>query len=180
MRDSNAEEQRRDIGASLVSSIGYYGMQGGSLLNVACPSPGPDNPFTGNVSFTGDVFFPRERNTYILPDAQPYRNMRYICAASKMRKRLTSSIYSQTGSRTRERLVDESNTESLYEWMSDFGSSALRVCVAGRAFRVVVFLICVGRSSQGSTSKLVGWQQVLIDPRFWGDWAPSSLSALHR
>jgi len=79
--DRNAEirMQKSNVGTLRIarSSIGYYGMQGGSLLNVACPFAGPDNPFTGNVSFTGDVFFPRERNTYILPDAQPYRNMRY-------------------------------------------------------------------------------------------------------
>jgi len=75
--------------------------------------------------------------------------------------------------------VDESILSHLYEWMSDFGSSALRPLV----WQAVLFglsfslILCSDGAVKDPTSKLVGWQQVLIDPR-WGDWARAAYLAL--
>jgi hypothetical protein len=145
-------------------AIGHYEMQGGCLLNVACPPPGAGNPFTGTVSFTPDVFFPRERDTYILLGPQPYRNMRYHLRSLE-NAQMANLIHSAELAVERE---DDSWTNRfvsyLYEWMSDFGSSALRPSL----WLVVLYLssVCVIYHTDGAVPapELVGWQLALVDP----------------
>jgi hypothetical protein len=153
-------------------SLSHFEMRGGSLLNVTCPPPNGGNPFTGTVSFTNDVFFPRRRNIYILPGPQPYRNMRYHLRSLE-NAQMANLIHSAELAVERE---DDSRMNRilshLYEWMSDFGSSALRPLVWQGVLFVLSFslILCSDgavHTSQDPKSELLGWQQALIDPR-WG------------
>jgi len=156
-------------------SIGYYEMKGGSLLNVVCPAPKSDNPFTGTVSFTPNVFFPRKRGTYILPGPQPYRNLRYHLRALE-NVQMANLIHS--AELAVERKDDPWTNKVLswfYEMMSDFGSSALRSIL----WLVLLYLLSAwailwsdGAVSAAPTSELIGWQQALVDP-LWGEEARS-------
>ncbi len=147
-------------------ALGHYEMQGGSLLNVVCPPPGSGNPFTGTVSFTTDVFFPRERDTYILAGPQPYRNLRYHLRSLE-NAQMANLIHSAELAVERE---DDSWTNRvvsyLYEWMSDFGSSALRPFL----WQVLLYVssVCAILYSDGAAvsvpSDLAGWQEALVDP----------------
>jgi len=155
----------------IAGSLGHYEMQGGSLLNVVCPPPGAGNPFTGTVSFTKDVFFPRERNRYILLGPQPYRNMRYHLRSLE-NAQMANLIHSAELAVERE---DDSWTNwfvsHLYEGMSDFGSSVLRPFL----WLLLLYSVSVcaifysGGAEVPPLSDLVGWQRTLIDPA-WGEY----------
>jgi len=163
-------------------ALSHLEMWGGSLLNVDCPPPGGGNPFTGTVSFTKNVFFPRRRNSYILPGPQPYRNMRYHLRSLE-NAQMANLIHSaelavERGDDSRMNRI----LSHLYEWMSDFGSSALRPLVWQGVLFVLSFSLILSsdgavHASQDPTSELVGWQQVLIDPR-WGACARAAYLAL--
>jgi len=161
-------------------ALGHYEMRGGCLLNVACPPPGPSNPFTGTVSFTKDVFFPRRRNMYILAGPQPYRNMRYHLRRLE-NAQMANLIHSAELAVERE---DDSLMNRilshLYEWMSDFGSSALRPLVWQGVLFVLSFSLILysdGAVQASRDTEFVGWQQVLIDPR-WGACARAAYLAV--
>jgi hypothetical protein len=70
----------------------------------------------------------------------------------------------------------------LYEWMSDFGSSALRPLVWQVVLFALSFSLILGsdgavQASRDPASELIGWQQILIDPR-WGTFARAAYLAL--
>ena len=165
--------RRCNIGTLRVQqgSLRHYEMQGGSLLNVDCPPPGPGNPFTGKVAFTEDVFFPRESDTYILPGPQPYRNLRYHLRALE-NAQMANVIHSAELAVERE---DDSWTNwfvsHLYEGMSDFGSSALRPFLwLLLLYSVSVCAIFYWSGAEiPPLSDLVGWQRALNDPA-WGEY----------
>ena len=164
---------RSNVGTLSMGSdaASHYEMEGGSLLNVECPPPGPNNPFTGTVSFTKDVFFPRKRNTYILSGPQPYRSMRHHLRSLE-NAQMANLIHSAELAVERE---DDSWTNRffsyLYEGMSDFGSSALRPILWLLLFYALS--VCAIFYSDGAEvpplSDLVGWQRALIDPA-WGEY----------
>src|SRR5258706_2568431 len=172
-REAGIRMDKSNIGTLRVhqTSLGHYEMQGGSLLNVVCPPPGLGNPFTGTVAFTEDVFFPRERDTYILPGPQPYRNLRYHLRALE-NAQMANLIHSAELAVERE---DETWTNQfvsyLYEGMSDFGSSALRPFLWLLLFYALS--VCAIFYSDGAevppVFDLVGWQRALIDPA-WGEY----------
>lgn len=163
-------------------ALSHFEMQGGSLLNVNSPPPLGGNPFTGTVSFTKDVFFPRRRNIYILPGPQPYRNMRSHLRSLE-NAQMANLIHSAELAVERE---DDSPMNQLlshlYEWMSDFGASALRPLVWQGVLFILSFSLILGsdgavQASRDPASELAGWQQVLIDPR-WGACARAAYLAV--
>jgi hypothetical protein len=161
------------------NSIGYYEMQGGSLLNVACPPPESDNPFSGTVSFTPDVFFPRERDRYVLPGPQPYRNLRFHLRALENAQMANLIHSAELAVERQDDTWTNRRISQLYEWMSDFGSSALRPFLWLLLLYVssVYAIFCSDGAEVSDRSALVGWQHDLIDPA-WGEYTRAFYLAL--
>jgi hypothetical protein len=164
------------------AALKHYEMKGGSMLNVSCPPPSGGNPFTGTVSFK-NVFFPRKRKVFILQGPQPYRNMRHHLRNLE-NAQMANLIHSAELAVERE---DDSWINRilsyLYEWLSDFGSSALRPLLwQGFLFFLSMSLIL---NSDGAvpalpepSSALVGWQTILQDPSLSGNYARAVYLAL--
>ena len=182
-RDSRTEIRlyQSNVGTLNVvpGALSHYEMHGGSLLNVVCPPPGPNNPFSGTVSFTPRVFFPRERDTYILAGPQPYRNMRYHLRALE-NVQMANLFHSAELAVERK---DDSWTNHvvsyLYELTSDFGSSVLRPFLWLSLLYVssVYAIFCSDGAEVPEPSGLVGWQHALIDPA-WGEYTRAFYLAL--
>lgn len=150
------------------NALKHYEMRHGSLLNITCPPPGGGNPFTGTVSFK-EVFFPRERGIFILKGSQPYRNMRHHLRSLE-NAQMANLIHSAELAVERE---DDSWTNQVlsyvYEWASDFGSSALRPFLWQLLFISLSMLLLVRSdgavpASSEQVSSLVGWQTALVEP----------------
>jgi hypothetical protein len=141
-----------------------YEMRAGSLLNVDCPPPGANNPFTGTVSFAPDVFFPRKRNAYILPGPQPYRNMRYHLRSLENAQMANLIHSAELAVERADDTLTNKVVSHVYEVMSDFGSSVLRPFL----WMVLLYVasVCAILFSDGAAlaSKPIGWQRILVDP----------------
>jgi hypothetical protein len=164
------------------SALKHYEMRHGSLLNVTCPPPGGGNPFTGTVSFK-DVFFPRQRGVFILKGPQPYRNMRHHLRSLE-NAQMANLIHSAELAVERE---DDSWTNRVlsyvYEWASDFGSSALRPLLWQLlliSFSMLLILYSDGAvpALSEQASGFVGWQAALMEPTTSGDYARAFYLAL--
>jgi len=160
----------------------HYEMKGGSLLNIICPPPSGGNPFTGTVSFK-DVFLPRKRKVFILQGPQPYRNMRHHLRNLE-NAQMANLIHSAELAVERE---DDSWTNRilsyLYEWLSDFGSSALtpllwQVFLLSLSMSLIFYSDGAVLAFSESASALVGWQTILIDTNESGDLARAVYLAL--
>lgn len=154
------------------NSLDHFEMVGGCLLNIYCPSPGEPNPFTGTVSFSADVFFPRDRHRYLLKGPQPYRNLRHHLRDLE-NAQMANLIHSAE-------LAVERDDDSLpnriisrlYELFSDFGSSALRPLVWLVVFAVVSFSATYFTSGATLTlqpNQYVGWQSIFLRTDCVGD-----------
>src|SRR6266705_1554859 len=164
------------------AALKHYEMKGGSLLNVNCPPPSDGNPFIGTVSFK-NVFFPRKRKVFILQGPQPYRNMRHHLRNLE-NAQMANLIHSAELAVERE---DDSWTNRilsyLYEWLSDFGSSALtpllwQVFLLSLSMSLIFYSDGAVLAFSESAPALVGWQTILIDTNESGDLARAVYLAL--
>lgn len=156
------------------NALKHYEMRHGSLLNVTCPPSGGGNPFTGTVSFK-DVFFPRERGIFILKGPQPYRNMRHHLRSLE-NAQMANLIHSAELAVERE---DDSWTNRVlsyvYEWASDFGSSALRpllwqLLLISLSMLLILYSDGAVPALSEQASSLSGWQTFLVEPTTSGDY----------
>lgn len=153
-------------------SLQHLEMIGGCLLNINCPSPGERNPFTGTVSFSSDVFFPRDRHRYLLKGPQPYRNLRHHLMDLE-NAQMANRIHSAELAIERD---DDSPLNQaisrLYELFSDFGSSTLRPLVWLVALAVVSFFstyLTSGTTLALRPDQYVGWQSIFSRTDYVGD-----------
>lgn len=154
------------------NSLKHFEMVGGCLLNINCPAPGEGNPFTGTVSFSADVFFPRDRHRYLLKGPQPYRNLRHHLRDLE-NAQMANLIHSAE-------LAVERDDDSLpnriisrlYELFSDFGSSALRPLmwlVACAAVSFFATYLTSGTALALQQDQYVGWQSIFLRADYIGD-----------
>jgi len=142
-------------------------MDGGCILDVACPTPGEKSPVSGDVSFTS-VFFPRDTKNYLLSGAQAYRSFRHHLMTLQ---NIQAANLIRSAELAVERETDHGINKllgKLYELFSDHGSSTWRPIAWLLGFFFISFLVvfCVGGTVQGipDGSMYTGWRSVLIEP----------------
>lgn len=171
-----AELTTRDTNIGVLNlqqnALKHFEMVGGCLLNINCPSPHEPNPFTGTVSFSADVFFPRDRHRYLLKGPQPYRNLRHHLRDLE-NAQMANLVHSAELAAERDddswpnRIISR-----MYELFSDFGSSALRPLVWLLGLAAISFFATYFTSGATLTlpsEQYVGWQSILLRNDFLGD-----------
>lgn len=151
-------------------ALRHFEMERGSLLNVQCPPPDGDNPFTGTVVFR-NVFFPRDRKNYLLEGAQPYRNLRHHLRSLE-NAQMANLLHSAELAVERQDDTWPNRVISwLYELFSDFGSSALRPLLWLIGFVGVSFVWTYMSAGAvlASEEKLIGWQEIFLRKDCAGD-----------
>lgn len=145
---------------------------GGSVLNIICPTPSEDNPFTGDVNFN-DVFFPRSANWYPITGAQGRRNLRYHLKANSNEQSANIIHASELAIERKDDPLFTKFISYMYEVFSDFGRSALRPLVWFISLSVIsTFLIAFnyGTVPANSLESYSGWQrEALLDVGFKGE-----------
>jgi len=183
-KDSEVRTTRSLIGKLHVAAgvLKHYEMRGGGLLDIDCPPPNGGNPFTGTVSLS-NVYLPRIRDRFILAGPQPYRNIRYHLRGLE-NLQMANLFHSAELAVERE---DDTWTNKIfsyfYEWVSDFGSSALRPILWQ------ILLICISMLlilySDGSvyvgqefSPNKVSWQNIFVEDSTSGEYARAFYLAL--
>lgn len=164
------------------NALHHFEMKDGSLLDIVCPPPGGQNPFTGTVSLV-NVFLPRTRDHYLLKGPQPYRNVRYHLRSLE-NAQMANLFHSAELAVERD---DDSWTNRLlsrlYEVVSDFGSSALRPLLwEFMLFLLSMFFVLYSDGavivSAETVSGLVGWQTLLSEPTTYGEYSRAAYLAV--
>lgn len=155
-----------NIGNLAVNSdaIRDFSMQSGCLLNMDCPRPGENNPFSGNVNFK-NVFFQTKRMEYFLRGAQGYRNMRHhmVSLENSQMGNLFHTLQLQV-----EKYDDDKSTNfvsNLYWLFSDYGRSISRPVgwIFGAIFLTfIISFFTNGSALSHSESFYTGWRQLLV------------------
>lgn len=160
------------------NAVAHLDMRGGCILNLECPPPGTENPFTGSVSLS-NVFLPRCTEKYLLEGPQPYRNLRYHLRS--LENAQTANLV-HAAELAVERKTDTKTNKllsMLYELFSDFGSSTLRPLVWLGALLVFSALIIYTRDGAVLTDQMyAGWQSVLQEQNHEGRVLRSAVMAL--
>ena len=141
-------------------------MDGGCILDIACPPPGAKSPITGDVAFS-NVFFPRNTEDYLLSGAQAYRSFRHHLMTLQ-------NIQAANLIRSAELAVERESDRGmnqylglLYEWFSDYGSSTWRplAWLTGAFLLSLSAIYCSNGATQGlpDSAMYAGWRSVLIE-----------------
>lgn len=153
------------IGTLEITKVHQIHMEGGCVLNIQVAAPGNSNPLTGSVNFS-NTFFPRNKFEYLLASAQPYRNMRHHLRAIE-NGHMANLFHSA------ELAVERADDSLLnkcisyaYEWLSDFGSSALRPLLWWLALYTctvaVIFYSDGAVKGFENNDNFQGWREALI------------------
>lgn len=153
------------IGTLIVNfeSASTLDVRGGGVLDITCPAPSSKGPFTGSVYFDKKVYFSRAPGLR-LKGPQPYRNMR--AHMLKLENTPMVSLFhtlEQATERKMEKFGFHRAISALYEYLSDYGSSALRPFVLFIALFGITFLFVLvfDGAVHADTADLAGWQKTL-------------------
>ena len=145
-------------------------MKGGCVLNIQIPAPGNTTPLTGSVLFA-ETFFPRKRGLYLLPGAQPYRNMRHHLRTIENGHMADLFHSAELAVERQDDTFINRMLSHAYELFSDFGSSALRPLL----WWLLLFVLTVAIifHADGAVQAFVsddyyqGWRSSLLDSNAW-------------
>lgn len=160
------------IGKLIVASksIKKFEMKRGCILDIECPTPDQDNPFTGSIVFKR-VFFPRMSRFWMLDNAQPYRNIRHHLT-SLDNLQMANMIYSRqlAVEKKDDKWLFDKPISEFYELFSNYGSSTLLPLLwlfSAWAIFYLVYLLTGGAVlSSGENAEIYqyGWRRCLADP----------------
>ena len=162
-------------------SIQHFEMTGGGIFNIDCPPPDGENPFMGSVIFGRDVFLPRNTKHYPIEGPQPYRNLQ---AHLTKLENVPAVSFVRAAEQAIEREKDtffNKILSYLYQWFSNFGSSALRPVIwLASLLALNIWLI---NHFDGATRAFpdefyVGWRENLLDTGTSGSISRASLLSL--
>lgn len=143
------------------NAVAHLDMQGGCILNLECPPPGSENPFTGSVSLS-NVFLPRSTEKYLLEGPQPYRNFRYHLRS--LENAQTANLVHAAELAVERRADTKTNKllSVLYETFSDFGSSTLRPLLwLGLLLMLSATITYITDGAALVEQPYVGWRSIL-------------------
>lgn len=147
-----------------VSSASAFDMRGGAVFDIACPAASANGPFNGSVYFNKKVYFPRTPGLR-LKGPQPYRNMR----AHMLKLENTPMVglfhtLEQATERKMEGYGFHRAISALYEYLSDYGSSALRPFMFFIGIFGITFLLILlwDGAAHANAAELAGWQESLV------------------
>lgn len=162
-------------------SIQHFEMTGGGIFNLECPTPDAENPFTGSVIFARDVFLPRNTKHYLIKGPQPYRNLQ----AQLMKLENGPAVsFVRAAEQAIEREADTHFNKFLsylYQWFSDFGSSALRPVlwlVALFVSNALLIYYIDGAVLKLQAELYAGWEKNLLDTSATGKASRAAFLAL--
>lgn len=154
------------IGTLEITEAHQIHMEGGCVLNIQVAAPGNSNPLTGSVNFS-NTFFPRNKFEYLLASAQPYRNMRHHLRAIENGHMANLFHSAELAVERADDSLLNKTISYAYEWLSDFGSSALRPLLWWLALYlctvVVIFYFDGAVRAFKIDDNYQGWRKALID-----------------
>lgn len=146
----------------------HFEMSGGGILNFECPPPSSasnESPFTGSVVFQ-DVFLARNSKDFYIKGPQPYRNLRTHLLKLENGPAV-NLVHAAEQALEREKDTGFNKILShLYEWFSDFGSSALRPFlwfVLILTANTELIYILDGAVIFPQKELFFGWREILMD-----------------
>lgn len=164
--DCHATLKDTNIGTMELDNINNLQTNGGSIFNFECPVPGNQNPLSGSIIFK-NTYFPRNTKNKLLTGAQPYRNMRHHLMSIE-NGQMANLFHTLELAVERE---DDSNFNKIvsytYEYLSDFGSSALRpilwwVLIGLIGSMVLLYTTPPVPAFDSSSTYYTGWRSSLI------------------
>jgi hypothetical protein len=149
-------------------SVHSFGTSGGAILNIDCPPPTHENPFTGSVQLDRRTYLPTKSGR-LLRGAQPYRNLR--THMSKLENApMVSRFHRLEQSVERENLALFDRLLSHgYRVLSDYGSSSLRpvACLVLLMLLTASLTYATDGAQLKQTNDLNGWESGLRGNGFW-------------
>ena len=148
-------------------------MIGGCILNLDCPPPGDENPFTGSVTFSNHVFLPRS-TTFPISGAQPYRNLRSQLAKLQNSPAVGFVHAAEQGIEREQYSRFNKFLSICYEALADYGFSTLRPIVwlvILWILSALVILAVDGAERPPEFEKVIylgSWREILIDDGWVG------------
>jgi hypothetical protein len=139
-----------------------FDIRGGMVLDIQCPPPTGQSPFTGSVHFDRSVYLPRKPGVR-LAGPQPYRNMRAHMLKLENAPMVTRfHSLEQAVERHNQSLFDRA-ISVCYGALSDYGSSTIRPVIWFLGVLLFTFVIVFVSDGAIPTQSVdpKGWQSGL-------------------